>query len=44
MPKPFVIGVWELAWLSVVCAAVGVLSTLNGLTVLVNIPFLYEVR
>lgn len=35
-----VIGVRGLAWLSVACAAVGVLSTLNGFTVLVNIPFL----
>ncbi|HYH37567.1 MAG TPA: DUF4337 domain-containing protein [Azospirillum sp.] len=34
------IGVGGLLWLSVACAAVGVLATINGYTLLVALPFL----
>ncbi|WP_448188527.1 DUF4337 domain-containing protein [Azospirillum sp. sgz301742] len=35
-----VIGVAGLVWLSVACAAVGVLSTINGFVLFVNVPFM----
>ncbi|HYG91637.1 MAG TPA: DUF4337 family protein [Azospirillum sp.] len=35
-----VIGVAGLIWLSIACATAGVLSTINGFTLLVSLPFM----